>query len=158
MTPQFLLIPVYNKIRVTFVDMQGWIQRLWEVLKCVIVDHANYEWDTYLVASNGLKTEFAIELKGHPAQQSFLTRHHPRYIWRNSLRYNGEVVLDLFADATDMQHSMQFYDVLWYNSGLQSLVAQVVSAPQLSIQLNQMLTIRFLEFLRSTGQGPSIAA
>jgi hypothetical protein len=158
MTPQFLLIPVYNKIRVTFVDMQGWIQRLWEVLTCVIVDHANYEWDTYLVASNGLKTEFAMELKGHPAQQSFLTRHHPRFIWRNSLRYNGKVVLDLFADATDMQHSMPFYDVLWYNSGLQSLVAQLVTAPQLSIQLNQMLTIRFLEFLRSTSQGASIPA
>jgi hypothetical protein len=157
MTPKFLLVPIYNKIRVTFVDMQGWIQRLWEVLKHVIVDHANYEWDTYLVTSNGLKIELAETLKGHPAQQPFLTRHHPRFIWRNSLKYNGDVVLDLFADATDMQHSMPFYDVVWYNSGLQSLVAQLVSAPQISIQLNQMLTIRFLEFLRSN-PGPSLTA
>ena len=157
MTPKFLLVPIYNKIRVTFVDIQGWIQRLWEVLKQIIIDHPNYEWDIYLVASNNLKIELARALNGHPAQQSFLVKHHPRFIWRNSLKYNGEVVLDLFADATDMQHSMPFYDVIWYNSGLQSLLAQLISAPQLNIQLNEMLTVRFLEFLRSS-QGPNLSA
>ena len=150
MTPRFLLIPVYNKIRVTFVDIQGWIQRLWTILEQVLADLENYEWDTYLAASNDLKSELVSTLRGHPTQEMFLAMHHPRFVWRNSLKYNGEVVLDLFADATDMQRSMPFYYIVFYNSALQSAINQLMSAPELESQLNQILTIRFKEFLRSS--------
>lgn len=149
MNPRFLLIPVYNKIRVTFVDIQGWIQRFWTILEQVLTDLVNYEWDTYLAASNGLKSELVSTLRGHPAQETFLAMHHPRFAWRNSLKYKGEVVLDLFADATDMQRSMPFYYIVFYSSDLQSTIDRLISSPELESQLNQILTIRFMEFLRS---------
>lgn len=157
MTPRFLLIPFYNKIRVTFVDIQGWIQRLWTILEQVLADLENYEWDTYLAASNDLKSELVSTLRGNPTQEIFLAMHHPRFVWRNSLKYKGEVVLDLFADATDMQRSMPFYYIVFYNSVLQSTINQLMSAPDLESQLNQILTIRFKEFLRSS-LGPGLPA
>ena len=150
MTPRFLLIPVYNKIRVTFVDILGWIQRLWTIFEPVLADLANYEWDTHLAASNGLKSELMSTLSGHPTQETFLTMQHPRFAWRNSLKYKGEVVLDLFADATDMQRSMPFYYIIVYNSELHSTINRLISAPELESQLDQILTIRFKEFLRSS--------
>ncbi len=153
--PKWLFVPLYNKIRIGFTCIQIWIERFWEwLLKDLLKEDSEdidkdvaYEWDAYLAASNNLKNELSETLGGHKKQKSFLITQHPRFAWRISLENGGKRILDLFGDATDVEHSMPFYELIWLDSEVELLVAKRLNE-HITPEVENILTPRFLEFLR----------
>jgi hypothetical protein len=150
--PKWLIIPVYNKIRINFTCIQSWIERFWGgVLKELLETRRSLEWDSYLTRSNDLKKEFADSLRGHTKQQTFLLRQQPRFVWRVTLGCGSEKILELFGDATGLEHSNPFYEILWLDPEVENLVAnklEEISLPDAIDAANEAITPQLLKFLR----------
>jgi hypothetical protein len=130
--PRVIVIPIYNKIRVTYTGIQIWISCLSDIIKKFLESQINteeLEWSTYLIEANKLKSCIKEENILEKAKINFLVRHHPRFIWRSTLSFHKKgadstyqdiKVIDFFADATDIPHGFPLYQVLWYQEEFRS--------------------------------------
>lgn len=149
--PIAALIPVYNKIRVTFLDVQEWLTRLNAVLGIVVSDPAeNMEWDVALVLSNAFKSETLVSSLSAEMRQHLLFSPQPRFLWRAILRVMGTEAVELVFDATDMARSFPLREAIWRNAGFAGAAKALCSAPAMQPSLEEALTSRFLTFLKSS--------
>ncbi len=147
--PCFLLVPVYNKIRVTFIDVQGWIERLWSVLQLLFTDTSDCEWDLQLTSTNDLKRRIRTKRLDATERRRVLCGQHPRFVWSASFKFGDQKMFELLADATDMGRSLPFYEFLWFNQQLRTPITDMLKSPSLTSVLGETLTPRFLDFLRT---------
>jgi hypothetical protein len=148
--PIAALIPVYNKVRVTFLDVQSWLTRLHGVLPALGLDSTgSIEWDLSLTTTNAYKE--LVKSSGLPSAEleRLLLTPQPRFIWRAVLRVPTADVLELLADATDMARSFPMFDAIWHHEGFKSAMREVLTAPAMQPSLVEALTPRFLDFLKS---------
>jgi hypothetical protein len=151
--PDVVIIPVYHKIRVTFLDIQKWLTALTEVLSLVFPADAPLEWDIYLTTTNDFKkTLKSSNFLNEDILKHLLLRQHPRFIWRAILRHNGVDVFELLTDATDMARSLPFYQVIWHNLELKAILSERMSTPELHNVLADILTPQFLALLMKSIQ------
>ncbi len=144
--PVMVVVPVYHKIRVTFLDVLAWLTRLHRhVVQNLGV--AGAEWDLHLITTNAYKAQ--LREFGLPRQhiESLLLEQHPRFIWRAALRFNGTPALDLLADATDMARSFPLYRAVWCDAGVRNGVLALLNAPATHALLRRNLTPRFCDLL-----------
>jgi hypothetical protein len=141
--------PIYNKIRLTFLDVHKWLTRLNQVVKLLFPD-LGYEWDVALLFSNDYKasvrdSEFAsAELKRH-----ILTSSQPRFIWRCALKSKGTDLLHVVFDATGIARSFPVYMVAWWHRGLADVLRSVFSQTIVETAFRSALTDRFFDLLRT---------
>jgi hypothetical protein len=146
MFPDVIVVPVYHKIRVTYLDVLAWLTRLHRnVVQMLGVP--GVEWDLHLITTNQYKT--ILRSLGLPLQQvePLLLLHHPRFIWRASLRFGGTLALELLADATDMARSFPLYRAIWCDPAVHTAVITLLNAPATQAALRQALTPRFFDLL-----------
>ena len=154
MLPTVAIVPVYGKIRVSFMRIYlSWLTRLHEVTKKLAVGDEEAQWDIHLITSNDYKEE--IRTAGVPTDVSerLRLRTHPRFVWRVRLYLSGAAALELLADATDMPPSFPFYGLIWLNKpALQGLVASFsprkLQEATIKRGLIKSLTHPFFAFLR----------
>src|SRR5207244_60430 len=104
--PVAVLIPVYNKIRVTFLDVQQWVIRLTNILGFIVPDPTtSIEWDISLTTTNEFKDAIKTLSLSSTELERLLLMPQPRYMWRGILRVSEIEVLELLVDATDMARS-----------------------------------------------------
>src|SRR5207244_3136162 len=148
--PEAVLIPVYNKIRVTFLDVLEWLTPLTGFLNLVVPDPgSSLEWDVHLTTT----TEYKEMLRGTaylaaPERERLLFKPQPRFIWRAILRVTGVEVLELLTDATDMARSFPIREALWLNEAFKQGVKTLLTAPAMQPSLNDILGRRFLDFIQ----------
>lgn len=145
--PVFLLIPVYNKIRVTYVDIADWIGRLHSVLGFLLEESSNLEWDIYLTTTNEFKYTIKADRILKDDFERIVTRQHPRFIWRATLRGGTVPFMDLLADATDMSRSFPIYEQMWYVDQIRTKFKAKLQNEQLKNKFIKMLKRRFYDFL-----------
>jgi hypothetical protein len=146
--PKAVLVPVYNKIRVSFLDAQKWLTRLTAVLRLMLnEDKSPMEWDLHLITTNAYKK--LLKKRGHRDVQSreLLLRQHPRFIWRALLRTGDAEALELLIDATDMARSFPIYEIIWHDAGLRRACKTILSTAALTELLHKTLTPRFFQAL-----------
>lgn len=148
--PKVLLVPVYNKVRVTFVDVQKWIERFWSTLSLLFTDTSKHEWDIHLTTTNDWKGRMVESLRGNPPWAELIFQQQPRFIWSATLGFDNVNLVELLADATDMERSLPFFEIVWYDASLETAVKGLLNAPSLDQALGRLLTRRFLEFLRGS--------
>jgi hypothetical protein len=149
MYPTVVIIPVYRKIRVTFSDIHRWLYMLTQVLSVVHGSRTPLKWDVYLTTSNEYKKQMrATRVATSRVLGENLLKAHPRFIWRAALRMNGEEVLELLGDATDMPRAFPFYSATWFVSSFKTLIRLIVNLPGNQEPLKKLLSTRFLEFLK----------
>lgn len=146
--PHSIVVPVYHKIRVSFVDVYEWVAPFSEVLESVEnFDAERAEWDLHLTMTNRLKREVRASSEfGTPAER-LLSRHHPRFIWRASLKYDGIRALELLADATGIPHDMPFYHLACLDQSLQDALTKVVSGPESRGKVVEVMGAQFVRFM-----------
>ncbi len=150
MFPEVVVIPVYNKIRLTFLDVQKWLTRLNDLVRLLLSNTQDFEWDVHLITTNDYKRSFhSFGVIDAPTVEKVLLTQHPRFIWRCALMIGGSNICELLADATDMSRSLPTYFILWYDARFRSAFSQALNAPRLQSLLYQMLTARFAEFLKA---------
>jgi hypothetical protein len=146
--PTATLIPVYNKIRVTFLDVQVWLTLLNNVLGFVLPDPTATEWDVSLTTTNEYKGSLkSVSLPAADLDRVLLTPQ-PRFIWRALLRISGVEVFELLVDATDMARSFPIFDAIWHHDAFRSAMDGLLTAPTMQLALTNALTRRFLQFLK----------
>jgi len=146
--PQVAVIPLYHKVRVTFLDVQVWLLRLHSVLSLLFARDPKVEWDVTLVMSNDYKAR--VKRSGAISTsiaEQLLLRSHPRFIWKATLKYNDTEILELLSDATDMARSLPVYEVVPLNIQFEMALRDYLQAPQLQALLSDALTPRFLRLL-----------
>jgi hypothetical protein len=150
MEPTAALIPVYNKIRVTFQDMLGWLRRLHVVVEATVSDPAKaIEWDLHLITTNDYKEEIGGSTALSLAQRErLLFKQQPRFLWRALLRIAGTKALELLADSTGLGRSLPFIEAVWYHQKFKGSMKGVVTAAATQGTLSDILTPRFLDFLK----------
>lgn len=146
--PIALLIPVYNKIRVTFRDVvEIWLTRLDSVLQSLIPTDSDREWDVRLTTTNSFKGSVKQLGVSPSEQESLLLNPQPRFLWTATLRVDGSSVLEVLFDATDMAPSFPLLNVLWLNLTFYSAARVLFLAPEMAAALADALTPRFVEFI-----------
>jgi hypothetical protein len=150
LTPKVVIIPVYHKIRVTFLELQKWITRLTKVLNRILEQPPSLEWDIHLTTTNDYKK--SIKKSDIPAEilEHLLLKQHPRFIWHATVSQNAVAILELLADATDMARSLPIYEVVWLNEDIKAAFKQLLESPQYQNWLHESLTHRFGGLLMET--------
>lgn len=110
--PDFVLLPLYHKIRIPFSVIHDAMLGLDAILENVRQQHlstqARAEWDIYLTTANDYKTSVKADYAdlGFDIKPSLLV-DLPRFVWRVSVRTEGNLELDFLFDATGIaQHDL----------------------------------------------------
>jgi hypothetical protein len=119
------IIPVYKKIRLSFGDNLKWINHLDAFIRYMLKklnrDSQNLEWDIHLIQVNEykkyLRESFCDEY------DSLILDSLPRFIWRSVLEKNGEKILELIADATEMPGSFPIRRIIWHDQEFRILLS-----------------------------------
>lgn len=150
LTPTAVIVPVYNKIRLKFSDVLKPLERLNLILEYLEGAWGSGEWDIHLVTTKEFKEEIKV-LQRHDRLQSILLAPHPRFIWRSILTVQDKMVLELLADATDVQLNCPFYQCIVFDPSLKGLL-QTMFNQELAILtagLTDILTEPFFNFLKA---------
>jgi hypothetical protein len=150
MTPKVVIIPIYNKIRVTFLHIHKWVTRLSDVVTVTLPGSPEVEWDVHLISTNDLKQKLKDSSVSVESLERFRFVQHPRFIWRVLLRIDRQVAMELLADATDMDRSMPVYAVTWHAPDtLQALIDLLKSDDDADKRrMVSLLTERLYDVLR----------
>ena len=139
LTPKVVVIPTYDKVRVTFLNVHKWVALLHQIADTAVFLSDDVEWDIHLVGNNEFKRDVKNEF---PAgfRSPILLSQHPRFIWRIRLAVKGKVVMDLLADATDLERSMPIYCVIKTNAALSNQFLDILCEPSLKDTIIKLLT------------------
>lgn len=147
LAPEVVVVPVYNKIRVTFLDVQQWLTRIHELIRLVAPASDTLEWDVHLTTTNDYKNLLKQETNDPKTLEAALLRQHPKFIWRATLANKGARMVEFLVDATDMSRSLPIYSVTWYNKQLQGLIERLTREKSLEAITTKVLSSRLRTFL-----------
>lgn len=145
--PEMIVVPVYRKIRVTFVDVQQWLTRLHALLSILLKGSGRLEWDVRLTTVNEYKKELRDSTLAEATRSELLLTSLPRYMWCAVLAVDDVILLECLVDATDMMQSAPFLVMLWHNEDLKAAVHTHLLDPSLRDVLRRTLTPRFAEMV-----------
>ena len=145
--PLAVIVPVYHKIRVTFLDLQKWLERFTGLLWSLVFPGSTLLWDVRLTTTNALKAEVAVSQLPASVREILLMRGHPRFIWRAALKLDGQLVLEFLADATDMDRSFPVYACVWRHDEFRKHLSEALSLSEAGDLVVTLLTSRFFDFL-----------
>lgn len=145
--PIVLIIPVYSKIRLTFLDCQDWLTRFDETISQLFTNSSdlNREWNLTLTTTNQYKKDIKKNNIDNEVLRSLLLKQHPRFIWRAKLTINNIEVLEFLFDATEINHSFPIYQIIWYSEEFKQLVKDSFGNQDLRKDLINCLTQKFLD-------------
>lgn len=151
--PFAIIVPVYHKIRLAFADLQQWLVRLDRALGLLLSPVMPRCWDVHLTTVQAWKAQLRVESKVDPAQRErLLLAGCPRFLWRAILQVNGDAVVEVLADATDLERSMPIHDVVWYDEALKGAVHQVLVNASYQAMFKRLLTDRLWSKLEASSQ------
>ena len=138
--PEWVLIPVYNKIRITIEEIHAVIALFDQIVQ--IIGQAPdqkvlFEWEIYLINVTDLKEEIfnTQNIITEEKKRAFLLQNMPRFIWRAKARYGEKDALDLFFDATDIEQGELFFCALEYRGNVSTFLRAVFSDPAINTML-----------------------
>ncbi len=123
--PYGVIVPVPPLIRVKFQTILGNIFDLndW-IIYHKITGSKPIEWDIHLTSINDYKRELLLGDNGGNGRRAILLKNSPKYFWRCKAFTDGKPLFELFADATDMEPSCQFYQTVYHHPEVQSLLLE----------------------------------
>lgn len=147
--PIAILLPIYNKVRLTFLDLQEWITPLHKVFAHVLPNPSLMEWDIQLSFSNDFKKSVKNdENLDESVKEDLLLAHHPRFWWRATMHYGGFPFCDVLFDATGIARSFPVSVVVWRIEAFAEHLAGLLRDPAKLVGIQPMLkSQRYIEFL-----------
>ena len=162
--PVGALIPVYNKVRVTFLEALDWIGLIHSALGILVPDdHNAFEWDVYLTSTNeykkGLLKSSTLDLS---RLKELLLESQPRFLWRADLYVEGRNVLHVLIDATDVALSFPLRDVVCEDDDFGDEAFAFLMRPDLQQRLEdglsrQLLTCRKRAFSKKPSEAVEVS-
>ena len=148
-----MTVPIYNKIRLTFLEVQAWVTPLHAVFAGILPEPLRIEWDVHLVRSNDFKRELRSDSNlTSTVRESLLLAHHPRFWWRATMRYAGLPFCHLLFDATGIARSFPLTIVVWPVEALAVFLQRLLNDGSVAaLAIRRMLKAdRYVRFLNET--------
>ncbi|MCC7572052.1 MAG: hypothetical protein KO464_01530 [Candidatus Methanofastidiosum sp.] len=100
-TPDILIIPLYEKIRINFSSIYKEVNRINTFLRTMI--KSEIIWDIFLYTSNKFKEELIQnEILSKEYKIKLLSECMPKYIWRCQAKIQNKIFLEIIFDSTDI--------------------------------------------------------
>ena len=124
--PEFLLIPLYHKIRIQFSFIRKIVEHfdlVLEELKRIGIFHFPERdrllWDVHLTTVNDFKSEIlkTDTLQGD-LKHRVLSQSLPRFLWRAKAYCRTKSIFDFIFDATDIEQASFLQSAIVYDDGL----------------------------------------
>lgn len=125
---QYLVIPMYHKIRVDYEQVWRCAFALQRVASSAshIIGSLSFEWDIMLCASNDFKDAVREDAKLSDADKiTYLELGYPRYIWNVRVKLNGRDGAVFCIDATDASQGLSVVASIFYQNELPLIVAMM---------------------------------
>jgi len=150
--PFAVIVPVYNKIRLRYIDVLQWLTRLDDVAAEVLPAQDEREWDVHLILSNKYKNVVRTDAtRPLSVRESILSAHHPRFWWRAVLRLGGEPLVELLFDATGIARSLPLTETVWLSDAFAEKLEEQMAIPENeSLIVEALGSQRLLRFLRDS--------
>jgi hypothetical protein len=145
--PIFILLPLYHKIRITFIQVldiiihfDGFLEALKKANFFKLIDE-RIEWDIYLTTNNKLKTEIfnGILPLSSELRREVLLDNKPRFLWRATAFCKEKHKLDILFDATDIEQGLFINGVIGYDKQLFDFLHKSSKEPSLEKILQDRL-------------------
>ncbi len=124
--PRTLVVPVYAKIRVSFIDVEGWVSSLDDLLRETVQFDGIAEWDIVLTSVHNLKRNYKSRLTGEKEKLDRMLRQMPRFLWHVRLLVNESDLLEFTIDATDSAQGAEVYDCIFHNDELKAAMNVII--------------------------------
>jgi hypothetical protein len=144
LTPVFVMVPVYHKVRLSFIDLQQWISRFTQAATTVLPTTPEPEWITSLTDTNQMKKQVKASGLDSAVIDRVLLSAQPRFIWSARMEVGERPVVEILFDATGMRRSQVAFDVLWYEPAFKALFAKVLERPTVAGKIEEPM----LQFLK----------
>jgi hypothetical protein len=135
--PRFVIIPLYEKIRInivliqkTIIDFNKFLHQLSSFYdnKLHTKLDCNFEWDIYLSTVNQLKNdcfEMDSTLLNSQTKIELLKSPMPKFIWCATAFHKEKLVLTILFDATDIEQGKYFVRVIEYEENLSKVLRNI---------------------------------
>ncbi|MDO8457708.1 MAG: hypothetical protein Q7T07_12470 [Burkholderiaceae bacterium] len=146
---EFVLLPLYHKIRVPFSvihDAMLSLDAVLEISRSSLPTQARAEWDIYLTTANDYKTSVRADYSGFEFDiKPSLLVDLPRFVWRVTVRTEEQLQLDFLFDATGIaQHDLLVHVVSTGGAYAQMLGAIAPYVEQIPAMQAKAVLKRFL--------------
>jgi hypothetical protein len=126
--PEILLFPLYHKIRIPFQTIHDSVVRFDKILEDMreggpLPFSHRFEWDIYLSQVRDFKEDLFNTITLDPEyRRSVLSQSMPRFLWVATALSDGERMLDLLFDTTDIEQGKVFLRAVEHDSILSSVL------------------------------------
>lgn len=149
--PFAVIVPVYHKVRLTFLDVYDWVDRLHQVLEDLLPDGSQPEWNIRLQFSNTYKIELRADTQlDGTIKEALLTENHPRFWWRCTLKLNDLRLIELLFDATGIARSFPLICAIWHDESFALVMQGEINDGANELDLKRALGSRYLKFLQES--------
>ncbi len=140
LTPNVVIVPVYHKVRITFLDVQKWLTGLHRLFVVWLPD-VQLEWDVRLCSVNQYKQDLQTD-DWVPAfyRDRALRQDLPRFLWRATLHSNGHVGVDILFDATGLARTVPILSVAWLSDPLSAKIRDLLHSESFAEVAEAILT------------------
>lgn len=141
--PKILLVPLYHKIRIPFSVAQDAVivfDNFIETIRSagLLSYKGRIEWDIYLTTCNKFKSTFLHSPAiSNNIKYKILVKSMPRYLWHAAAMVNGDPILDLLFDATDIEQGAILNQVICYNDELINVSKDLIQGKS---KLNELIS------------------
>lgn len=148
--PVGVLIPVYNKVRVTFLEALDWVTLIQSALGYLVADdHSSLEWDLHLTTTTEYKGSLLALGVSRERLEGLLLESQPRFLWQATLYVQDARVMHILIDATDMARSFPLRTLVCEDAAFGADAVAFLTRPELQQRLENGLGKQLLEFLRA---------
>jgi hypothetical protein len=142
--PDTLLVPLYHKIRIPFARVQEAVMPFDAFIE-MLRQHAGLplkerlKWDVYLTTVSDFKRELTKTNNLAPdLRKALLCMSLPRFVWRAIALCDGQHVVDLLFDGTDIEQGKYFVQAIKYDSIVAAFLKAFLGAPGIDSLLNSL--------------------
>jgi hypothetical protein len=113
--PFAIVVPVYEKIRITYSEAHAWVGKFCVLLKLAGVAFTDIEWSIGLTTVQNYKTAIRSTYAHNADACDLLTESLPRFLWRAVAKKNDSEIIELLIDATGISRSCPLLRAVWHD-------------------------------------------
>lgn len=152
--PVSVIVPVYHKIRIKFLEVLKWPSRLTLFFASLGLLHPigplRLRWDVFLTTVNELKSSLRKSGASRPVLERILACSHPRFIWRVCAYQGDSPLFEVLADATGIARSFLPYLIWYQHAGFEYLIGSQLDTAQWDARVTRSLSSPFVKLFRES--------
>jgi hypothetical protein len=154
LNPVYVIIPVYHKIRIKFLEVLKWPSRLTLFFASLGWLHPigllRLRWDVFLTTVNELKSGLRKSAASQRVLERLLAPSHPRFIWRVCAYHADTPLFEVLADATGIARSFLPYLIWYQHAGFEYLIRSELDTPDWDDRVMKSLPSDFVKLFRES--------